>query len=111
VGATPKRRKVMGFTTPYAATPELFAALKGGPITSLPNADEKINASDPATGPTMDALKAALSGKTVAVMGSSSLHDFLEKHFGSAVTIRTYKSEPDMLLDLRVGRVDLVFDS
>ena len=111
VGATPKRLKVMIFSTPYAATPEIFAALTGGPIASLPGTDEKINASDPSTGPAIEALKAAISGKKVAVMGSSSLHDFLESTFGDAIDIRTYKSEPDMLLDLRVGRVDLVFDS
>lgn len=111
VGATPKRRKVMSFSVPYAATPELFAALTGGPVSGLPHTGEKINASAHESAATMEALKEALAGKTVAVMGSTSLNDFLEKNFGSAITIRTYKSEPDMLLDLRSGRVDLVFDS
>lgn len=111
VGPTPKRLKVMAFSIPYAATPEAFAVLKGGPVGSLPSSGEKIMAGDDAAKPVMAALGAALKGKTIAVMGSSSLQEFLEGSFKDGAEIRPYKSEPDMLLDLRSGRVDVVFDS
>lgn len=111
VGPTPKRVKVMTFSTPYAATPETFMVAKAGRLTGLPSAGDKVKADDPAGKPAMDALRSALKGKTVAVVGSSSLQDFLEKNLSEGVDIRAYKSEPDMLLDLRAGRVDAVFDS
>lgn len=111
VGPTPKRLKVMMFSTPYAATPEAFMVAKAGRLTALPNDGAKIKADDAAAKPAMDALRDALKGKTVAVVGSSSLQDFLEKNLSEGVEIRAYKSEPDMLLDLRAGRVDAVFDS
>lgn len=111
VGPTPKRLKVMVFSTPYAATPEAFMVAKAGRLTALPSDGAKVRADDAAAKPTMDALRDALKGKTVAVVGSSSLQDFLEKNLSDGVEIRAYKSEPDMLLDLRAGRVDAVFDS
>lgn len=111
VGPTPKRLKVMMFSTPYAATPEAFMVAKAGRLTALPNDGAKVKADDAAAKPAMDALRDALKGKTVAVVGSSSLQDFLEKNLSEGVEIRAYKSEPDMLLDLRAGRVDAVFDS
>lgn len=111
VGPTPKRLKVMMFSTPYAATPEAFMVAKAGRLTALPNDGAKVKADDAAAKPAMDALHDALKGKTVAVVGSSSLQDFLEKNLSGGVEIRAYKSEPDMLLDLRAGRVDAVFDS
>lgn len=111
VGPTPKRLKVMTFSTPYAATPEAFMVAQGGRLAGLPSDGAKIKADDPAAKPAMDALRAALNGKTVAVVGSSSLQDFLDKNLSEGVEIRAYKSEPDMLLDLRAGRVDAVFDS
>lgn len=111
VGPTPKRLKVMAFSIPYAATPEVFAVLKSDSIKDLPHTGEKIRADDPAAKPAMEDLRAALKGKTVAVIGSSSLQDFLESNFKDDIEIRPYKSEPDQLLDLRSGRVDVVFDS
>lgn len=111
VGPTPKRLKVMTFSTPYAATPEAFAVLKGSSIGELPHSGEKIKADDPAATAAVDALKTALQGKVVAVMGSTSLQEFLETYFKDGIEIRAYKSEPDQLLDLRNGRVDVVFDS
>ncbi len=111
VGPTPKRLKVMMFSTPYAATPEAFMVAKAGRLTALPNDGAKVKADDAAAKPEMDALRGALKGKTVAVVGSSSLQDFLEKNLSEGIDIRAYKSEPDMLLDLRAGRVDAVFDS
>lgn len=111
VGPTPKRLKVMTFSTPYAATPEAFAVLKGGSIAALSRADEKIKADDPSGKSAVEELKAALKGKVVAVMGSTSLQEFLETTFKGDIEIRAYKSEPDQLLDLRNGRVDVVFDS
>ena len=111
VGPTPKRLKVMMFSTPYAATPEAFMVAKAGRLTVLPNDGAKVKADDAAAKPAMNALRDALKGKTVAVVGSSSLQDFLERNLSEGVEIRAYKSEPDMLLDLRAGRVDAVFDS
>ena len=111
VGPTPKRLKVMMFSTPYAATPEAFMVAKAGRLTALPNDGAKVKADEATAKPAMDALRDALKGKTIAVVGSSSLQDFLDKNLSDGIEIRAYKSEPDMLLDLRAGRVDAVFDS
>lgn len=111
VGPTPKRLKVMAFSIPYAATPEAFAVLKGGSIVALPFSGEKIKADEEAAKPALEELETALQGKVVAVMGSTSLQEFLETYFKDAIEIRAYKSEPDQLLDMRNGRVDVVFDS
>lgn len=111
VGPTPKRLKVMIFSTPYAATPLTFAVLKSGGVKELPHAGKKINADDPSAGQAMEDVKAALQGKKVGVMGSTSLQEFLEARFKDGVEIRAYKSEPDQILDLKSGRIDIVFDS
>jgi octopine/nopaline transport system substrate-binding protein len=111
VGPTPKRLKVMIFSTPYAATPLTFAVMKSGTIKELPHAGEKINADDTSAAQAMDDIKAALKGKKVGVMGSTSLQEFLETNFKDGVDIRPYKSEPDQILDLKADRIDIVFDS
>ena len=71
----------------------------------------KLKADEEAAKPALEELRTALQGKVVAVMGSTSLQEFLETYFKDEVEIRAYKSEPDQLLDLRNGRVDVVFDS
>ena len=111
VGPTPKRLKVMMFSTPYAATPESFAVMTSGPLKALPSSGAKIFAEDDTSKPVIDEVRSALKGKKVGVVGSSSLQDFLESYFKDGVEIRTYKSSPDALLDMKSGRIDAMFDS
>lgn len=52
--------------------------------------------------------KSGLKGKTIGVQGGTTFDTYLQKVYGSDVTINRYPSEQDAFLDLASGRVDAV---
>ena len=110
---TDDRAKVISFTTPYAATPAAFVADKSSTSAKLPgtgttlvlgaeNAGKKVAA--------LDALRAAVKGKTIGIQVGTSFSDFIETNFKDVATVREYKTAPEHDLDLAAGRIDLAFD-
>ncbi len=87
---TSEREKVISFTNKYYNTPAEVIAPKS----------EKL--------PLTLTDDTALKGKTVGVQTSTVHADFVRKHFGNLVTIKTYDTQDNANADLVAGRVDAV---
>lgn len=111
---TPERRKVIGFTVPYAATPATFAISKSSGMKDLPGTGTTIKLSSLDSDeekPTVDALRAALKGKTIGIQAATVYSDWIYKHFKDVASdIREYKTTSERDLDLVAGRIDAGFD-
>lgn len=105
-----ERRKVLEFSTPYAADPSVFAVAKGSDLAKALAKDEgtvnlmKETAAKPAIAKLGDILK----GKTVAVQVSTIQADFMDKYL-SKITMRTYDKMDNAGTDLSNGRVEALF--
>ncbi|MFV0431610.1 MAG: transporter substrate-binding domain-containing protein [Alphaproteobacteria bacterium] len=90
--ANDERRQSIDFTTPYAEIPNVFAAKENfGELKDIA------------------ALKAALKGKTVGVLASTTHATFVETEFGDGVELRTYRTSSEVYSDLDTGRIDAAF--
>ena len=87
---TSERLKAIDFTDHYYNTPAEVIALKSTPL--------KLTLTD----------DAALKGKIVGVQTSTVHANFVQKHFGSLVTMKTYDTQDNANADLVAGRVDAV---
>ncbi|MCQ4161591.1 transporter substrate-binding domain-containing protein [Roseomonas sp. GC11] len=109
---TPKREEVIAFSLPYASSPSTFLTMKGSPLEKLPGTGERILLTDEAkTRDAVAALAVLLRGKTVGVQVSTIQADFLNTYLKDVITVRTYPTSPESLLDLKAGRVDVVIAS
>ncbi len=102
-----KREKVISFSRYYAATPIRFATLKSSDLAGYEAGMDAITLSDvdAKEQAEIDALKAALKGKTVGVQGSTTHEDFM-KQFMSDIDLKSYDTMDNMVLDLQAGRID-----
>ncbi|CAO3408396.1 transporter substrate-binding domain-containing protein [Azospirillum largimobile] len=82
---TPERAKAIGFSTPYMVVPAYFVA----PAKS-----------------SIDGSPASLRGKTIGAQVSTTHSRYVEKHLGSAATLKTYDTASNLLADLKAGRID-----
>ncbi len=87
---TSERLKAIDFTDHYYNTPSEVIALKSTPL--------KLTLID----------DAALKGKIVGVQTSTIHANFVQKHFGSLATMKTYDTQDNANADLVAGRVDAV---
>ena len=108
---TDKRLEVIGFSSPYAATPHGWGVLKDSPLAQLPGTGTTISfEKDPeAAKKAIEAWKPLLKGKTVGVQGSTVNSQFLEKYLKDVIQIREYKTTEQHDLDLTAGRVDAIY--
>lgn len=112
LGINDARRKVVDFTVPYAVGFATFIVDKDGTPPALPDTGERLDLNDPAkTAPAMAAIGAALKGKVVGVIQSSSHEQLVRQYFGDGVEVRTYATSQARDLDLKAGRLDAGFDS
>lgn len=105
---TEKRREVINFSNPYAATPAVLVVLKSSPIAkALPLGNTySLKQATPESDKAIAALKAALKGKAVGAQVSTTHANFLEAYLKSDVEIRPYKTTEQHDLDLTAGRID-----
>jgi len=110
---TDKRKKVISFSSAYAATPAKLAVLKGSPLASESFVDIKANLDsiEPKEKEAIIAMKAALKGKTVGVQVSTTHANFLEEFMSDSIEIKTYDTQENLDLDLLAGRVDAALAS
>jgi len=87
---TPERKKQVSFTSKYYNTPAEIVAQK--------TTDLKLSKADPS----------ALKGKVIGVQASTIHANYVQKHFGDMVTLKTYDSQDNANADLVAGRVDAV---
>ncbi|WP_353230492.1 transporter substrate-binding domain-containing protein [Novosphingobium sp.] len=112
VQITPERAGVLAFSRPYALTSGVIATLRGGPLAGLADRDVTMDFDRP--GPALDAmtdhLRRDLTGKVIGVELSGAFDTFLNQAFGSAVTLRYYRTMGERDLDLLNGRIDATLE-
>ena len=59
----------------------------------------------------LEAMKAALKGKTIGVQISTTHENFLNDYMGDAVTVKTYDTQENLDLDLLANRIDAALAS
>lgn len=109
MSVTDERRKVIDFAGPYATEPSYFAVPEGSPLagTKVPLDRLDLDQVSADEQKTIDALRAALKGKTVGAQVSTIQASMVEKHF-PGLTLRTYDKLDSAGLDLASGRIDAV---
>lgn len=86
MGITPAREKVVDFTKPYYKNSVTFVVKK----------DSKF-------------LLNNIKGKTVGVQIGTTFAKFLHEKYKNLITIKTYASNMEALMDLKLGRINAVF--
>ena len=109
---TEDRMKEIAFSREYALTsaslvtkdPKFLAEATGAAASIRLGTDAKsIRAA-------VEPLRAALKGKTIGIASGTAYTKFMDEHFKDVATIREYTASPDAILDLKAGRIDVVFD-
>ena len=101
---TDERKKVITFSQGYADEVASLAVMKGSSLESLETV-EAVNLSKGAK-KTLKTLTTALAGKTVGVQVGTIHQNFLESGDVGKVSVRTYKTQDEVNLDLAAGRID-----
>jgi octopine/nopaline transport system substrate-binding protein len=105
---TDERQKVINFSDTYRDTPARFAVLKDSELAGAGLATDIVDLStiEPEDEQAIDAMRAALEGKTVGVQTATIHQNFLEEYMGDAVEVRLYDTQENLDLDLQAGRID-----
>lgn len=100
---TEKRRQAISFSSPYVLDPRIFVTTESGN-----DFDAGIAALDLDADFTEHAaaIAEALDGATVGVLTQTSSEAMLQQVFGESVSIKSYKEQEPLDLDLEAGRVD-----
>jgi octopine/nopaline transport system substrate-binding protein len=109
---TEDRKKVINFTSPYAATPASFITTNGSLIPEVTGTNSIIKLHDDAKeiASAIATLRSALKGKTIGIASGTVYTPFIDKYFKDIASIREYNASADAILDLQAGRIDAVFD-
>ena len=110
LGITEARQKVIDFTVPYAGLCYTFASVTPSVKTKLPFEDRIMMLSDDNLAKMMKTYRDAFSGATIGTLASGTSTRFISKNLPD-VSSRPYKAPAARDLDLKAGRVDIVFAS
>jgi octopine/nopaline transport system substrate-binding protein len=104
---TGERMKVINFSQGYADEVAQLAVMKGSSLEGM-DATSGINLSLGGSNvkSALKTLTGALAGKTVCVQTATIHQNFLESGDVGNVTVRTYKTQDEVNLDLAAGRCD-----
>lgn len=110
---TDKRKKVITFSRSYMGSPASFVIVKSSPLAGLDVGLNNISLAsvDAKEKSGIDAIKAAMKGKTVGVQISTTHENFLNEYLGDTVTVKTYDTQENLDLDLGAGRIDAALAS
>ena len=108
---TARRQEVISFTRVYAAGPGGFGVDKRSPLANLAGLNTRFNLeTQPAESKAaIDALRAAVRGRTIGVQVSTTHANFLNEYFKDVATIREYRTTEQHDLDLQNGRIDAIW--
>ena len=104
---TGERMKVINFSQGYADEVAQLAVMKGSSLEGI-DTPSGINLSLGGSNvkSALKTLTGALAGKTVCVQTATIHQNFLESGDVGSVTVRTYKTQDEVNLDLTAGRCD-----
>ena len=106
---SPERRKVIDFSRPYTKAPATFIALQSSAV-DLGSGTLHLRGNPELDTPAVDDLRKRLKGKLIGIVTGTVYSKFIRDQFGQVATIREYKTPPEPLMDLKNGRVDVVFE-
>ncbi|MCO7563792.1 transporter substrate-binding domain-containing protein [Pseudomonas sp. S 311-6] len=106
---SPQRRQVIDFSRPYTKAPATFVALRSSGI-DLGDGTLQLQGDPAQDTPRVDDLRKRLEGKLIGIVSGTVYSTFIHDQFGKVATIREYKTPPEPLMDLKNGRVDVVFE-
>ena len=103
---TDERKKKINFSQGYADEVASFAVVKGSKLKPRTPKSINLNEIDSKDQATLDALKKTFEGKVVGVQTGTIHQNFLESGDVGKVTVRKYKTQDEVNLDLAAGRID-----
>ncbi len=103
---TEERMKTINFSQGYASDGASLAVMKGSPLEGMDTSAINLSSTDTATEKILADLTTALAGKTVCVQTATIHQNFLESGLVGKPTVRTYKTQDEVNLDVAAGRCD-----
>ena len=103
---TEERLKTINFSQGYADEVASLAVMKGSSLENLQTVESLSLSNKNAAKKTLDQLTKALAGKTIGVQTGTIHQNFLESGDVGNVTVRKYKTQDEVNLDLAAGRID-----
>ena len=103
---TDERMKTINFSQGYASDGASLAVMKGSPLEGMDTSAINLSSTDSATKKILADLTTALAGKTVCVQTATIHQNFLESGLVGKPTVRTYKTQDEVNLDVAAGRCD-----
>ena len=104
---TDERLKTINFSQGYADEVASFAVMKGSDLGNLQTVKSlSLSKKSGEVKKTLEQLKTALAGKTIGVQTGTIHQNFLESGDVGNVTVRKYKTQDEVNLDLAAGRID-----
>ena len=103
---TEERLKTINFSQGYADEVASLAVMKGSSLENLKTVEAISLSKKSAAKKTLDQLTKALAGKTIGVQTGTIHQNFLESGDVGNVTVRKYKTQDEVNLDLASGRID-----
>ena len=103
---TEERLKTINFSQGYADEVASLAVMKGSDLENLKTVESLSLSKKSAAKKTLDQLTKALAGKTIGVQTGTIHQNFLESGDVGNVTVRKYKTQDEVNLDLAAGRID-----
>ena len=103
---TEERLKTINFSQGYADEVASLAVMKGSSLENLQTVESLSLSNKNSAKKTLDQLTKALAGKTIGVQTGTIHQNFLESGDVGNVTVRKYKTQDEVNLDLAAGRID-----
>ncbi len=105
---TEKRKKLITYSRPFAASPHVFVVRADGPLAGVSTkaASVTLGSLDAGEKAAIETLKNAFAGKKVGVQVDTVFVNFLRIHMAEQVEMRTFKFQGDVDAALLGSRVD-----
>lgn len=105
---TEKRKKLITYSRPFAASPHAFVVRADGPLKSVSTkaASVTLGSLDAEEKAAIETLGKAFAGKKIGVQVDTVFVNFLRIHMAGRVEIRTFENQGDVDAALLAGRVD-----
>ena len=108
---TGKRKKLITYSRPFAASPHVFVVRAGGPLAGVSTkaASVTLGSLDAGEKAAIETLRRAFAGKKIGAQAGTVFVNFLRIHMADRAGIRTFKYQGDVDAALLAGRVDALF--
>ena len=108
---TKKRKKLITYSRPFAASLHAFVVRADGPLAGVTTkiSSVTLGSLDANEKAAVETLRKAFAGKTIGAQADTVFVNFLKIHMADRAGIRTFKYQGDVDAALLAGRVDALF--